>query len=78
MSKKHVQTVPTPILPAYPCPKCGATRWARYPLIDGRECVCVQCYPVRTWSPISDEEYQQYCHVSAWKLKLRQLEKEAA
>ncbi len=40
--------------------------------------ICVQCYPVRTWSPISDDEYRQYYHVSAWKLKLRQQEKEAA
>lgn len=53
-----MKTIPTPILPSTPCPDCGVVLWARIPLIGGRECVCTRCYPVRTWSPISDAEHR--------------------
>lgn len=72
-----MKTVPTHILPAYPCDDCGHIAWARYPLIGGKECICSVCYPVRTWSRISDQEYRAWHHKNEWK-KPKYVEREAA
>ena len=53
-----MRTVPSPILPHYPCDECGHIAWARMPLIGGQECVCTVCHPVRTWSHISEADFQ--------------------
>lgn len=66
-----MKVIPTPILPSYPCDDCGHTACARMPLIGGRECVCSGCYPVRSWSPISDADHRAALKKSADKVPKR-------
>jgi hypothetical protein len=59
-----MRTIPSPSLPAAPCDVCGRIAWARIPLIGGQECICTACYPVRTWSPVPEEEFAAAHHTA--------------